>query len=774
MEAYCVRCKAKREMAEPHPVYTKKGQPATRGTCPECGSGMFRMGETEAHSGLPKPKPKGPTRDGRLVIVESPAKARTIGRFLGGRYKVEPTLGHVRDLLKSRLSVDVDNDFEPEYRVPNEKRKVVKHLKKEVKKASELFLATDPDREGEAIAWHVLEEVDAGDRPVRRVVFHEITDEAVRDAFANYRDIDMQLVNAQQARRILDRLVGYQISPLLWKTVRGGLSAGRVQSVAVRLVVEREREIEAFVPEEYWSIEAELAKEETRGEEEREGFWAKLHKVKGKDVDLREEQHAQRIVEDLQGAAYVVGDVESRIRRRKAPAPFRTSTLQQDAAGRLRFSARRTMRVAQELYEGIDLGPEGGVGLITYMRTDSVSVSSQAQVEARSYIGETFGDRYLPAKPRAHKAQVKGAQEAHEAIRPTSVRREPRAIKQYLSPQQFRLYDLIWRRFVASQMSPAVIESVTVDVKAGDPQGEMPYLFRATGSVVRFPGFLRVYADRRQDDRSVLTLPAVTVDESLDLLQLVPKQHFTKPPPRYSEATLVRALEQYGIGRPSTYAPILSTIVARGYVELLERRFHPTELGFLVNDLLVEHFGDIVNVDFTAQMEEDLDRIASGEQEWVPLLRDFYDEFEEQLAKAREEMKKVELQPEPAGIDCEECGSPMVIKTGRYGKFIACSNYPECRNTKPYVVKVGVECPRCGGDLVEKRTRRGRLFFGCANYPECDFASWERPVPEVCQECGGMMVEAGKDSIKCVDCGAVRERATEEPSSEESKELQAS
>ena len=755
-----MRCKAKREMAEPHPVYTNKGRPGTRGTCPVCGSGMFRMGQTEAHAAISKPEV--PLGDGKLVIVESPAKARTIGKFLGKGYKVEATLGHVRDLLRSRLSVDVENDFTPEYRIPNDKRKAVKRIKKEVKKAAELYLATDPDREGEAIAWHVAEVAEAGDRPVRRVVFHEITDEAVKDAFANYRDIDMKLVDAQQARRILDRLVGYQISPLLWKTVRGGLSAGRVQSVALRLVVEREREIEAFVPEEYWSIEAELAKQETRGGQEREGFWAKLHKVRDEAADLSNQENAQRIVDDLQGASYVVAAVEKRARRRNAPAPFRTSTLQQDASRRLRFSARRTMRVAQQLYEGMDLGPDGSVGLITYMRTDSVNVSAQAQADALSYIAEAYGDRYVPATPRKYKSQVKGAQEAHEAIRPTSVRREPQAVKQYLSPQQFRLYDLIWKRFVASQMAPAVVESTTVDINAGVPNGEMPYLFRATGSVVKFPGFLRVYGDIKSGEDQAPPLPPLSRDEILDLLQLVPKQHFTKPPARYSEATLVRALEEHGIGRPSTYAPIISTIRTRGYVELIERRIHPTELGVVVNDLLVEHFGNIIEVGFTARMEHNLDRIASGEREWVPVMRRFYDRFEEQLEEAKVEMKKVELKPEPAGMDCEKCGSPMVIKTGRYGKFIACSNYPECKNTKPYVVKVGVDCPQCGGDLVERKTRKGRVFYGCANYPECDFASWDRPVREPCPECGGLMTEAGKKSIKCSKCGATRESVVEE------------
>ncbi|HUV74860.1 MAG TPA: type I DNA topoisomerase, partial [Anaerolineae bacterium] len=525
-----------------------------------------------------------------------------------------------------------------------------------------------------------------------------------------------------------------------------------------------------FVPEEYWSIEAELAKLETRGEKGREGFWAKLHKIRDEEADLRNQGDAQKIVGDLQDAGYIVSKVDKRKRQRRAPAPFRTSTLQQDASGRLRFSARRTMSVAQQLYEGIELGPEGSVGLITYMRTDSANVSAQAQAEARSYIAEKYGDRYVPAQPRKYKTQVKGAQEAHEAIRPTAVRREPQAIKQYLSPQQFRLYDLIWKRFVASQMSAAVVESTTVDIKAGDPKGEMPYIFRVTGSVVLFPGFLRVYGDLKGDAQKAPPLPSLARDEVLDLLQLVPKQHFTKPPPRYSEATLVRAMEEHGIGRPSTYAPILSTIQTRGYVQLIDRRFQPTELGVVVNDLLVEHFGDIIEVGFTARMEENLDRIASGEREWVPVMRRFYDRFENQLEVAKVEMKKIELKPEPAGIDCEKCGSPMVIKTGRYGKFIACSNYPNCRNTKPYVVKVGVDCPRCGGDLIERKTRKGRVFYGCANYPECDFASWEKPVAEPCPECGGLMTEAGKNSIKCSECGTTREPLREEAASEEQTE----
>jgi DNA topoisomerase-1 len=761
MEAYCMRCKAKREMADPHPVYSKKGRPGTKGTCPVCGGGMFLMGKTEAHRSLPKPKVV--PGDGKLVVVESPAKARTVGKFLGTGYKVEATMGHVRDLLKSRLSVDVENDFVPTYRVLKKKREAVKHIQEAAKKAAEVYLATDLDREGEAIAWHLVEAAKIDGRPIYRVVFHEITEGAIKEAFANPRDINMQLVDAQQARRILDRLVGYQISPLLWKNVRGGLSAGRVQSVAVRLVVEREREIEAFVPVEYWSIEVELAKQETRGQEKRASFWAKLHQVRGEKVDLKDREDAQKIVDDLQGASYVVAKVVKRERRRKPPAPFITSTLQQDASRRLGFPAKRTMRVAQQLYEGINLGPEGRVGLITYTRTDSVNVSAQSQAEAKSYIGEKYGDKYLPAKPPAHKTRAKKAQEAHEAVRPTSVWREPKAVKQYLDSGQFRLYDLIWRRFLASQMAAAVIDTTSVDIKAGDPKVEMPYLFRATGSVVRFPGFLRVYEDsRKKGEEEASPIPPLTRDEILDLLRLVPKQHFTKPPPRYSEASLVKALEEYGIGRPSTYAPILSTIQTRRYVQLIDKRFHPTELGVIVNDLLVEHFGEIVNVDFTAHMEEDLDLIASGERKWVPVLREFYDSFEGQLEKAKVDMESVKIGDEPAGENCDECGSPMVIRMGRYGKFIGCSNYPQCRNTKPLLVKIGVECPQCGGDLVERKTRKGRVFFGCANYPECDFSTWDKPVPQSCLECGGLVTEVGKARVKCISCGAQREQLVEE------------
>ncbi|MFQ6015000.1 MAG: type I DNA topoisomerase [Anaerolineae bacterium] len=805
-----MKCRTKREVQNPEAVYTRRGQPAMKGTCPVCGTNLFRMGRTEAHASLPKPatdktitakrsgkkaaRRKARRRgDGKLVVVESPAKARTVGKFLGRNYEVMASIGHVRDLLKSRLSVDVQNDFTPTYRVPKEKNEVVKKIKEAARDAAAVYLATDPDREGEAIAWHLMQAADIPAELVYRVVFHEITQGAVAEAFAHPRGIDMQLVNAQQARRILDRLVGYKISPLLWEKVMSGLSAGRVQSVALRLVVEREREIENFVPEEYWSIEAELAKIETRGQSPRPSFTAKLHRIKGKKFELKNEGEAQEIVDDLQGASYVVTKVDQRERRRNPAPPFTTSTLQQEASRRLRFNAKRTMRVAQQLYEGISLDTQGTVGLITYMRTDSVNVSAAAQGEARAYIGEKFGSDFLPPRPRVYRTKAKRAQEAHEAIRPTSVRREPEAIKGYLTDDQFLLYDLIWKRFVASQMASAIYDTTTVNIVA-DKQLQIAasaltvtdhqlsaishkpkYLFRATGSVLKFPGFLRVYEESRdvrepqsneedkEDKKPEKELPPLTVKEILDLLQLIPQQHFTQPPPRYSEATLVKALEKHGIGRPSTYAPIISTIQQRRYVEQRQRRLYPTSLGFTVNDLLVEHFPDIMDVGFTAQMEEDLDLIASGEREWVPVLREFYEPFAEAVQQAKQNMQKIVLADEPAGEDCDKCGSPMIIKMGRYGKFIACSNFPACKNTKPFLVKVGVQCPDCGGEMVEKKTRRGRIFYGCANYPQCEFSLWDRPVPEPCLTCGGLRVVAGNNRVKCTQCGqAERERSETE------------
>ncbi|MFQ5857495.1 MAG: type I DNA topoisomerase [Anaerolineae bacterium] len=758
MQAYCVKCKEKREMSNPEATYTKTGTPGTRGECPVCGTGMFRMGETPAHAGVPKPKvaakPKrkkaSRRRSGKLVIVESPAKARTIGKFLGPRYRVRASIGHVRDLLRSRLSVDVDNDFEPQYRVPNEKRDTVKELRKEVEKAAEVYLATDLDREGEAIAWHLLEAANIPDDVARRVVFQEITQDAIDRAFAQPRGINMELVNAQQARRILDRLVGYKISPLLWDKVRGRLSAGRVQTVALRLVVEREREIQAFIPDEYWSIEAELAKQDTRTQDPRPKFIASLHRIRGEKFELKTGEEARQIVDDLEGAAYIVGKVRQQERRRRPSPPFTTSTLQQRASRRLGFNAKRTMRIAQQLYEGIDLGPEGTVGLITYMRTDSVTVSQQAQQEARRYIAGRFGEEYLPSRPPSYRTKSKLAQEAHEAIRPTSVMRQPHNIKKYLSRDQYRLYDLIWKRLVASQMADAVFDSTSVDINAGDPAREMPYLFRATGSVLKFAGFLAIYGRDPEDEDH--DLPSLSEGEDLDLIQLLPQQHFTQPPPRYSEATLVKALEEYGIGRPSTYAPIISTIQNRGYVETVEKRLKPTELGFVVNDLLIKHFPDIFDVTFTAQMEQELDLIANGQREWVPVLREFYGPFERDLKRAEVEMEEVQVGNEPTGEMCPECGQPLVIRFGRYGKFIGCSGFPDCRYTEPFLDKIGVACPECGGDLVEKKTRKGRTFYGCANYPECEFASWQRPLPQPCPGCQGLVVQKGKDKAQCLAC----------------------
>ncbi|MGC8827147.1 MAG: type I DNA topoisomerase [Anaerolineae bacterium] len=756
LEAYCLKCRTKVPLVDPVPAFNKKGQPITRGRCPQCGTALTRPGRTPAHENLPPPDP--PERSGKLVIVESPAKARTVGRFLGKGYKVEASIGHVRDLLRSRLSVDVEDNFKPQYRVPNEKKAVVKKLAQEAEKAEEIYLATDPDREGEAIAWHLLEAAKIDPSRARRVVFHEITREAIEEAFAHPRGNNQNLVNAQQARRILDRLVGYQISPLLWERVRNRTTAGRVQSVAVRLIVEREREIQAFVPQEYWSINAELAKHE-EPPRSRKTFIARLVRVRGAEVDLKNEAETRQIVEELERSLYRVAEVKRGQRKRRPSPPFTTSTMQQEASRRLGFTAKRTMAVAQALYEGIPLGDkEGPVGLITYMRTDSVHVAEVAQREARQFIQQVFGESYLPPRPPVYKTKVKGAQEAHEAIRPTSVFRTPEKVRPYLNRDQFRLYELIWKRFVASQMAPAELDTLTVDIHAGPSAEQMPYLFRVSGSTVRFPGFLAVYEEARDEDaapaegESPIDLPPLANGDPLDLIRVLPEQHFTQPPPRYTEAALVRALEERGIGRPSTYAPIISTIQARGYVERVDRRLVPTQLGMIVNDLLVEHFPDIVDYDFTARMEEDLDRIAAGEVEWVPVLKDFYAAFSQELEKARRTMQKVELDESVPDEVCEQCGSSMVIKYGRFGKFLACSNYPACKNTRSYAEKVGVRCPECGGDLVKRRTRRGRTFYGCSNYPACSFTIWKEPLSTACPQCGGLLVVDRKGWAKCYHC----------------------
>jgi DNA topoisomerase-1 len=753
LQAYCVKCKTKREIQDPRPVFTQTGTPATRGVCPVCGTNLFRMGRTEAHEGMQPPKVtrRKTKKSGKLVIVESPAKARTVARILGKNYKVKASVGHVRDLLKSKLSVDVDNDFAPRYRVPNEKRPVVKEIKKLASKAEEVYLATDPDREGEAIAWHLLESAEIDPEIAHRVVFHEITEPAVAEAFSQPREINMDLVDAQQARRILDRLVGYNLSPLLWRKVRSRLSAGRVQSVALRLVVEREREIEAFVPEEYWTIEAELLPE--GGEQ---SFIAKLYRMDAEEPALSREADVKPILEDMQVSHYRINQIKRGERRRRPSAPYTTSTLQQEASRRLGFSARRTMALAQQLYEGVDLNESGTSGLITYMRTDSTNVSALAQKEARDFIAGRYGHDFLPEKPPEYKTKARGAQEAHEAIRPTSVMRQPKAIKKYLTRDQFRLYRLIWQRFVASQMEAAVYDTISVEVVGRSGQHE--YLLRASGSKIKFQGFLVVYEEARDEDQKSdededTAIPLdIEEGQAQELIRLIPDQHFTQPPPRYSEASLVRTLEENGIGRPSTYAPILSTLNQRGYVLRENKRLVPTETGELVNDLITEHFPNVVDVGFTARMEEDLDRVASGDEQWVEVVREFYDPFAKRLAIAEKKMPEVKQEPEPIGRACPKCGHDLVIRWGRYGKFISCSNFPECRYTEPWLEKIGVACPKDGGDIVERRTRRGRLFYGCSNYPDCDFTSWKRPLPTPCPNCGGLLVVASKQQAQCTQC----------------------
>ena len=695
-----------------------------------------------------------------LVIVESPAKARTIQKFLGRDFSVDASMGHVRDLPKSELGVDLERDFSPKYVIPRDKRSVVKELKERAKAAQKIYLATDPDREGEAIAWHLATAIGADGKPIQRIEFHEITKDAILRAVKAPRQIDMKRVDAQQARRVLDRLVGYNLSPLLWRKVRRGLSAGRVQSVAVRLVVEREREIEGFNPVEYWTVEAELAKKLAKaGRGKQSTFRANLVQALGKKSELANQEDSRRVLTDLEGAAYRVADVRVKEQTRSAAPPFTTSTLQQEAGRKLGFTAKRTMAVAQQLYEGLDVGSEGSVGLITYMRTDSTQLAESAVHEVRRYIEERYGPENVPEAPRVYRTKSKLAQEAHEAIRPTSAFREPAKMKQHLTSDQFKLYDLIWKRFVACQMASARYEVTTVDVEAKGTQSRGDYLFRATGSLVVFPGFLALYRegrdDEEQDEDIQKPLPELAKGEDLQLVRLLGDQHFTQPPPRYSEATLVKALEEKGIGRPSTYAPTLSTIQDRGYVERMAKQLRPTELGRIVNDLLVENFPEVIDVDFTANMEEKLDEVASGERPWVPVIREFYQPFRQDLDKAGESIERVKIEPEPTDELCEKCGRPMVIRMGRFGKFMGCSGFPECRNAKPLLKKIGVACPECGADLVERQTKAHRTFYGCSRYPECKWTSWQKPVPEPCPKCGGLMVEVGKGGPRCIRCSPV-------------------
>jgi DNA topoisomerase-1 len=682
----------------------------------------------------------------KLVIVESPAKTKTLGKILGKSYLLKASLGHIRDLPRGQMGVDIENGFLPKYVVPKAKTKLVNELKQAAKDASAVYLATDPDREGEAIAWHLAEVTGSDRKPYHRVVFREITEEAVNEAFQHPRTIDMQLVDAQQARRIMDRLVGYKISPLLWKKVRKRLSAGRVQSVAVKIIVDREREILAFIAVEYWNIEVELAKKKAKP-----AFRAALVGLTdGTKIDVHNEKEADQLKIALEKAAYDVLKVGTKKVTRQPAPPFTTSTLQQESWRKLHFTTKQTMAIAQALYEGLPVGDEGNVGLITYMRTDSTRVADTAVRETVAFIRERYGQEYLPPHPRAYKTRAKGAQEAHEAIRPTRIYREPAAIKKYLNNSQLRLYDLIWKRMVASQMAAAVFDNTTVDVEAKDHRD---YLLRTAASVNTFPGFILLYSEGKdeEDEEGKATLPRLEKGDTLDFLGAFPEQRFTQPPPRYTEATLVKALEQNGIGRPSTYAPTISTIQERDYVRKVKGVFEPTELGMAVNDLLVQHFPDIINVQFTADMENELDDIATKERDWPNVLRDFYVPFDKDLQKALQTAEKVKLADEQTGEDCPKCGKPLLVKTGRFGKFIACSGYPQCRYTQSFQVKTGAKCPQCGNELVQRVSKKRKTFYGCSKYPECQFATNFKPLPEACPDCGGLLTQHGKQAW-CAKC----------------------
>jgi len=738
-----------------------------------------------------------------LVIVESPAKTRALKKFLGKNYLVEASVGHVKDLPEKNLGVKIEDDFAPRYEIIKGKKKVLDQLKTKAGKAKAVYLAPDPDREGEAIAWHIATEIEKVNPQIYRVSFNEITKQAVLAGIKEAGKIDMNKVNAQQARRILDRLVGYKISPILWKTVYRGLSAGRVQSVALRMICEREKQIEDFLPKEYWSITAIL---ETEG---KESFPAKLVKIDGKAFEIAEGGNAEKIIADIRHKKFLVTKITQEKRKRFPYPPYITSTLQQDAARRLYFSSQKTMRVAQQLYEGVDLGEKGSVGLITYMRTDSPRIAQIAKKGARDFIEEKFGSEYLPSKPREYKAK-KAAQEAHEAIRPTYVDYTADQLKQFLTKDQFKLYQLIWNRFTASQMAEAVFDSVAVEIEAGK------YLFRASSSELSFDGFLKIYKDVKEENsekEEEFTLPALKERQALSLLELVPKQHFTKPPPRFTEASLIKELEENGVGRPSTYAQIVTTIKQRKYVESEKKRLFPTELGKTVNEILVKNFTDIVEVGFTANMEEELDKIEEGEENWVKVLHDFYSPFKSNLDKVENDEGKIKRMTQQSTDEiCEKCGSPMIVRWGKNGRFLACSAYPECKNTKslepdeneelvsdqkcdtcgaPMMVKtsrygrflscsrypeckftrpfsIGVNCPEegCDGFIIERRTKRGRIFFGCSNYPKCKFASWDRPVKETCPNCGArfLVQKANKSKgeyLKCAKCGYEKTESVE-------------
>ena len=709
-----------------------------------------------------------------LVVVESPAKAKTIEKYLGRKYMVRASMGHLRDLPKSQFGIDVEHDFAPKYINIRGKGDLIKALKKDAKNADKVYLASDPDREGEAIAWHLAHILDLDPASDCRIVFNEITKPAIKEAVKEPRPINMDRVDAQQARRMLDRIVGYKLSPLLWRKIRKGLSAGRVQSVTVKLICDREKEIQAFRSEEYWTVGCKLRHQKSAL------FAAELalvggkklaiHEEDGKNFVLHDEQAAQALTEDLAAQAFTVASVKKSQRRRRPAAPFTTSSLQQDAARKLGFTSRKTMMLAQQLYEGIELGKRGPTGLITYMRTDSTRISEIAQAEAKDYLTETLGADYVPAKPNVY-ASGKKAQDAHEAIRPTSIRNTPEEVESFLSKDQWKLYRLIWQRFAASQMTPAVYDTMSVGIAAGER-----YELKASGSRLVFAGFTAVYAgaDATKKEKDVV-LPELAEGDALTLGKVLPQQHFTEPPPRYNDASLVKTLEEKEIGRPSTYAPIIETIQARGYVQRVDKHFQPTELGFLVLDMLEQYFKDIVDVKFTANLENELDEIAEGKCEKNELLREFYTPFEQTLEKADEAIGHVELPVEVSDVRCEKCGRLMVVKQGRFGKFLACPGFPECRNTKPLLVDTGVKCPKCGGSIVERKTRRGRKFYGCKNYPDCDYTTWDTPLKDTCPVCGSFMLrhqyKNGRALVYCSnDACSTRENS---PINEELEKMRA-
>ena len=677
-----------------------------------------------------------------LVIVESPTKAKTIERYLGKNFKVVASKGHLRDLPKSKMGVDIEHNYEPHYISIRGKGDLIKSLKKEAAKADAVYLASDPDREGEAISWHLAHLLGLDLNAPIRVEFNEITKDTIKEAFKNPRKIDMDLVDAQQARRILDRLVGYTLSPILWKKVKKGLSAGRVQSIAVKLIIDRENEIKAFVPEEYWTLEGQFKKE-------KKAFTANYYGTTAEKANLEKEKTVKAVMSEIsEKKPFTVTKVTKKERKRNPAAPFTTSSLQQDASNRLNFRTRKTMMVAQQLYEGVSLGRSGSVGLITYMRTDSTRISATAQNEASEFIEKEFGKEYCLTSKRAVK-NADGAQDAHEAIRPSSVLRTPDSIASYLTKDQLKLYTLIWSRFVASQMTAAVYDTVQVDLEQNN------HMFKANGSTIKFAGYQKVYQDNAEAKKGNV-LPEMQVGDEVQLAKLSPEQHFTQPPARYSEATLIKTLEEIGVGRPSTYAPTIETIQKRYYVKLVSKRFEPTELGYVVHQMIEQYFPNIVDTHFTASMEDNLDLVEEGKEEWVQVIDKFYQPFKVEVDKAEVEIEKVQIKDEPAGFNCEKCGHPMVIKLGRFGKFYACSNFPECHHTQAIVKDIGITCPTCGkGKVIERKSKKNRLFYGCDRYPECEFVSWDKPIGRNCPKCDHYLVEKkgrGGKQIACSNC----------------------